>query len=103
MTEMQYAVRAARARLVSGGRLMTISAPRRNHAAWVGPLLSDVEREAVRAWGPAHEEGLPGQVIARPASFLVELDGTISWRGLTDNRRVWLRPEELLEALGADP
>lgn len=67
------------------------------------PLLSDVEREAVRAWGVAHEEGLPGQVIARPASFLVERDGTISWRSLTDNWRVRLRPEELLEALGADP
>jgi peroxiredoxin len=66
------------------------------------PLLSDVEREAVRAWGVAHEEGLPGQVIARPASFLVERDGTISWRSLTDNWRVRLRPEELLEALGAD-
>lgn len=67
------------------------------------PLLSDVEREAVRAWGVAHDEGLPGQVIARPASFLVERDGTISWRSLTDNWRVRLRPEELLEALGADP
>ena len=67
------------------------------------PLLSDVEREAIRAWGVAHEEGLPGQAIARPASFLVERDGTISWRSLTDNWRVRLRPEELLEALGADP
>lgn len=67
------------------------------------PLLSDVERQAIRAWGVAHEEGLPGQVIARPASFLVERDGTISWRSLTDNWRVRLRPEQLLEALGADP
>lgn len=67
------------------------------------PLLSDVEREAVRARGVAHEEGLPGQVIARPASFLVERDGTISWRSLTDNWRIRLRPEELLEVLGADP
>lgn len=67
------------------------------------PLLSDVERQAIRAWGVAHEEGLPGQMIARPASFLVERDGTISWRSLTDNWRVRLRPEQLLEALGADP
>lgn len=67
------------------------------------PLLSDVESEAIRAWGVAHEEGLPGQVIARPASFLVERDGTISWRSLTDNWRVRLRPAQLLEALGADP
>jgi peroxiredoxin len=67
------------------------------------PLLSDVKRQAIRAWGVAHEEGLPGQVIARPASFLVERDGTISWRSLTDNWRVRLRPEELLAALSADP
>ena len=39
--------------------------------------------------------------IARPALFLVEPDGIISWRRLTDDYRVRMRPEEVLEALNA--
>jgi len=63
-------------------------------------LLSDVEREAIRGWGVVHEGGKPGGgAIARPATFLVEPDGTISWSSLTDNYRVRVRPEHVLEAL----
>jgi peroxiredoxin len=36
---------------------------------------------------------------ARPAFFLVEAEGTISWRQLTDDYRVRVGPEDLLEAL----
>jgi hypothetical protein len=39
--------------------------------------------------------------LCRPAIFLVEPDGTISWRRLTDDYRVRVRPAEVLEALGA--
>jgi peroxiredoxin len=64
------------------------------------PLLSDVEREAISAWGVVHEGGKPGGgPIARPATFLIEPDGTISWRSLTDNYRVRVRPAHVLEAL----
>ena len=64
------------------------------------PLLSDVEREAITAWGVVHEGGKPGGgAIARPAIFLVEPDGTISWRSVTENYRVRVRPEHVLEAL----
>jgi peroxiredoxin len=64
------------------------------------PLLSDVERKAISAWGVVHEGGKPGgAAIARPATFLVEPNGTISWRSLTDNYRVRVRPEHVLEAL----
>jgi peroxiredoxin len=64
------------------------------------PILSDVEEEAIRVWGLVHEGGRPGGgAIARPAIFIVEPDGTISWRRLTDNYRVRLRPEEILEVL----
>ncbi len=64
------------------------------------PLLSDVEREAITAWGVVHEGGKPGGgAIARPAIFLVEPDGTISWRSVTENYRVRVRPENVLEAL----
>ncbi len=66
------------------------------------PILSDVREEAIRAWGLAHEGGKPGGgAISRPALFLVEPDGTISWRDLTDNYRVRVRPEDVLAVLAA--
>jgi hypothetical protein len=47
-----------------------------------------------------HENGKPGGgAIARPAIFLVDTDDTISWRRLTDDYRVRVRPEEILEVL----
>jgi len=66
------------------------------------PILSDVEQRAIHDWGVVHEGGKPGGgAIARPAIFLVEPDGRISWRELAENWRVRVRPEELLEVLGA--
>jgi peroxiredoxin len=66
------------------------------------PVLSDVERRAIRDWGLVHEGGKPGGgAIARPATYIVEPDGTISWRSLTENWRVRVRPEHVLDALGA--
>jgi len=64
------------------------------------PLLSDVERQAIFDWGLVHEGGKPGGgAIARPAIFIVEPDGRISWRSLTENWRVRERPEQVLDAL----
>ncbi len=66
------------------------------------PILSDVQENAIRAWGLVHENGKPGGgAISRPAVFLVEPDGTISWRRLTDDYRVRLRPEDVMEVLRA--
>ena len=66
------------------------------------PILSDVQEEAIRTWGLVHENGKPGGgAISRPAVFLVEPDGVISWRQLTDDYRVRVRPEDVLEALRA--
>ena len=66
------------------------------------PILSDVQEEVIRTWGLVHENGKPGGgAIARPAVVLVEPDGTISWRRLTDDYRVRVRPEDILEALRA--
>jgi peroxiredoxin len=65
-------------------------------------ILSDVERRAIDDWGLVHEGGKPGEeAIARPATFIVEPDGRISWRSLTDNWRVRVRPEQVLQALAA--
>ena len=56
----------------------------------------------IEEWGLTHEGGKPGGgTIARPGIFLVEADGTVSWRNLTENYRVRVRPEHLLEALGS--
>lgn len=66
------------------------------------PILSDVQEEAIRTWGLVHENGKPGGgAISRPAIFLVEPDGIISWRQLTDDYRVRVRPEHLLKLLRA--
>jgi peroxiredoxin len=64
------------------------------------PILSDVQEEAIREWGLVHENAKPGGgAIARPGVFLVEPDGTISWRRMTDDYRVRLRPEDVLNVL----
>lgn len=64
------------------------------------PILSDVEQRAIHDWGLVHDAGKPGGgAIARPAIFIVEPDGRISWRSVTENWRVRVRPEQVLEAL----
>ena len=63
-------------------------------------LLSDTTHRAMTDWGLVHRDGMPGGgTIMRPGVFLVEADGMISWRRLTDNYRVRLHPEEILEVL----
>ena len=65
-------------------------------------ILSDVREEATRTWGLVHENAKPGGgALSRPAIFLIEADGTISWRELTDDYRVRARAGDLLEALHA--
>jgi peroxiredoxin len=69
------------------------------------PILSDSDLEATRALGLLHEGGAPPPSfsdIPRPAVFIVR-DGTIRWRALTDNWRVRVRPDALLEALARSP
>ncbi len=66
------------------------------------PILSDAAGVAITTWGLVHEGGKPGGgAIARPATYLVEPDGTISWRNLTENYRIRVRPEHVLDALAA--
>ena len=67
------------------------------------PLLSDPEGHAMRAFGVLHPDALPflDSPVARPAIFLVDSDGTLRDRLLTDNWRVRARPETLLERLRA--
>lgn len=65
------------------------------------PILSDDALEATNALGLLHAGGGPPPDMAdipRPAVFIVE-DGTIRWRALTDNWRVRVQAEPLLEEL----
>ena len=63
-------------------------------------LLSDPEHEAIDAYGVRHAEGGMGGVdIARPAVFVLDRDGNIAWKDLTENWRVRVRPDEVLRQL----
>ena len=63
------------------------------------PILSDVERSAIRAYGVEHEGGLGNESIAVPAQILVRPDGTIAWTHVA--RRITDRayPSATLEAV----
>jgi len=64
------------------------------------PVLSDPSAEVISAYGVLHPGGGMGGVdIARPAEFLVGPDGRIRWRELTENWRVRVRPEHIIEAI----
>jgi peroxiredoxin Q/BCP len=67
------------------------------------PLLSDPEAETIRAYGILHEDGGLDGDIARPATFILDREGRIVWRDLTENWRIRARPAEILEELRAIP
>lgn len=63
------------------------------------PILSDPDLHAIDAFGLRHVGGHPsGGDISRPAIYVVR-DGIVQWRHLTDNWRVRMRAENLLEVL----
>ena len=63
------------------------------------PILSDGDLAVTRALGLVHEKGgMGGHDVPRPATFLIE-NGVIKWRDLTDNWRVRIHPDELLEVV----
>lgn len=45
--------------------------------------------------------GIEGADIARPAEFLIDRNGTVKWRDLTEDYRVRARPEEILRMASA--
>jgi peroxiredoxin Q/BCP len=64
------------------------------------PILSDPELRMIDAFGVRHEAGGMGGVdIARPAVFVLDRGGRVVWRDLTENWRVRVRPESLLDVL----
>ena len=59
------------------------------------PLLSDVDRSTIRAYGVEDEENR----IAWPAIFIVAPDGTIRWRDLAETYKERPTSEVILQAL----
>ena len=69
------------------------------------PVLSDEKLHVIDAYDVRHEQGntFEEKDIARPAVFLLDREGIVRWRELTDNYRVRVRPEVILEQLSAIP
>ena len=90
-----------------GGRVLAISvdSPEQSKALAESaeitfPLLSDPECKVIDAYGLRHRgASINGGDIARPAVFIIDRDGKIAWRALTENWRVRVRPEMILEQL----
>ena len=61
------------------------------------PILADESRSVVTDYGVLHVGGgIGGRDIARPAMFLIDSEGTVTWRHLPENWRVRIRPEKLI-------
>ena len=64
------------------------------------PLLSDPKAEVIRRYDLMHPSGGPKSAdIARPAEFLIDPSGTVRWRNLTEDYKVRIRGQQVLEAL----
>lgn len=67
------------------------------------PVLSDPDLKAIDAFGVRHPGGGYGKDIARPATFVVDRKGVVRWRDLTENYRIRVRPERILDELARIP
>ncbi len=60
-------------------------------------FLSDPNTEAIRRYDILDKgAGMGGHDVARPAEFLVDRNGVVRWRNLTEDYRVRPRPEEMV-------
>lgn len=63
------------------------------------PFLSDPDAKVIGSYGILHKgEGQNGHDIARPAEFLVDREGVVRWRNLTEDLKVRARAEQMLAA-----
>ena len=61
-------------------------------------VLVDERRDMLRAYGVWHRAGLEAWNIARPAVFLIEQDGRISYSFIGDKQREDPEQREILDA-----
>ena len=61
------------------------------------PILSDRDAAVIRQYDLLHAgAGVEGADVARPAEFLVDRNGVVRWRNLTEDYRVRARVEQML-------
>jgi len=65
-------------------------------------ILADPELKVIDAYGLRHERD-GDTPIARPATFLIDAQGVVRWRELTDNYRLRPHPEEILARIDELP
>lgn len=63
------------------------------------PMLSDTKAEVIRRYDLLHAKAFEGADIARPAEFLIDEKGVVRWRNLTEDYKVRVRGEQILEEL----
>ena len=66
------------------------------------PILSDPDLKVTEAYDLRHGDAMTGNGssdIARPGVFILDREGFVQWRDLTENWRIRVRPEEVLEQL----
>jgi peroxiredoxin len=66
-------------------------------------ILIDERRDMLRAYGVWHRIGIDAWNIARPAVFLIEQDGRISYSFIGDRQREYPALAEILAAADAPP
>ncbi len=68
------------------------------------PLLADPDLSTIDAYGLRHAgASMEGGDIARPAAFVLDRQGRIVWRDFTDNWRIRVRPQRVLDQLTKVP
>ena len=76
-----------------------INRRQRQKLGYLYTFLSDPKAEVIRRYDLLHRRAGPKDTdIARPAEFLIDSSGVISWVNLTENIAVRARPEQVLEA-----
>jgi len=66
-------------------------------------ILIDETRDMSRAYGVWHRIGLDALNIARPAAFLIEQDGRLSYSFIGDHQREFAPIEDILAAADRPP
>ncbi len=62
-------------------------------------FLADEKLEVIGRYDLVHKGGSGSSDIARPAEFLLDPQGVVRWRNLTESYRVRPKGEQILEAL----